>query len=72
MTNISSSATEKISIIKVAFVKAFRDHVGMNYYLQLVNVESKNILLDRGVYLVLKIKLLIHHLPVTDRRKNIF
>jgi hypothetical protein len=31
---ISISATEKISKINAAFVKAFGDHPGMNYYLQ--------------------------------------
>ena len=46
-----SSAVEKISKIKAAFVKAIGEELAKNYYIQGGNGEVKKVLLDRELYI---------------------
>jgi hypothetical protein len=51
-----SSAFEKISKIKAAFVKAIGEELAKNYYIQGGNGEVKKVLLDRGLYIKMGMK----------------
>ena len=51
-----SSAFEKISKIKAAFVKAIGEELAKNYYVQGGNGEAKKVLLDRGLYIKMGMK----------------